>query len=359
MLGVGDMVSDAKDYCELDVSRLEGFIRGDIFPVRKMRGDGSWRSEKYEDMLFLDEARLERMYWHTPLPREKRKTPPGRMLSRLAFDGATDIRKYVREYQASSFVGNLNSGIFIEAGRDAPDFLDYSDSIEHGVFDSFFSHGVSFEDDDPPDDRRMLASRVEGRYADISKLRMTFLYPGIDAEGHRLIGAFHGDGRFRIRSWHNGTDDVVQRSGYLYRDSYQYHGDRTDSVVGGKSDYVDESIGYEVDGSWSVSLPYAKRAWLYMDATYYDRGHSGLEAIRTVVKVKECSVAKDAQTGNSVISMGGSIDWYSVLRRISAYEGTTFAEYGQLPDTCNFTYVLTPLGFLVENEFPATPPDDE
>ena len=57
------MITSALGYRCLNVMNpdLSRFITGDILPVRIKRNDGSWRAKKYEDMLFLREAFLERM----------------------------------------------------------------------------------------------------------------------------------------------------------------------------------------------------------------------------------------------------------------------------------------------------------
>lgn len=54
------MLDTASDYEQLDVAGLARFIKGDVWPVREVRGDGSWRAMKYEDLLFLLEAVRER-----------------------------------------------------------------------------------------------------------------------------------------------------------------------------------------------------------------------------------------------------------------------------------------------------------
>lgn len=74
------MISSASGYKWVNVTPLSGFITGDIMPVRDNRGDGSWQRLKYEDLLFLMEAQLERANWqYAP---SASVTPPGRGLRR-------------------------------------------------------------------------------------------------------------------------------------------------------------------------------------------------------------------------------------------------------------------------------------
>lgn len=74
------MISSAIGYEWVNVAGLSSFITGDILPVRDNRGDGSWQRLKYEDLLFLMEAQLERANWrYAP---SASVTPLGRALNR-------------------------------------------------------------------------------------------------------------------------------------------------------------------------------------------------------------------------------------------------------------------------------------
>lgn len=81
------MLNDASKYECLDVTGLEGFITGGIMPKRDTNGDGSWRAMKYEDLLFLKEAYLERGAAARNGIGEK-ATPPKRGLAGTAFYNA-------------------------------------------------------------------------------------------------------------------------------------------------------------------------------------------------------------------------------------------------------------------------------
>ncbi len=88
------MLDDASKYECLDVTGLEGFITGDIMPKRDLRKDGSWRAMRYEDLLFLREAYLER---GAAVKNEigEKATPPGRGLVGLPFCNATTFPSIV------------------------------------------------------------------------------------------------------------------------------------------------------------------------------------------------------------------------------------------------------------------------
>lgn len=85
------MLDAASKYEMLDVTGLEGFITGDVMPVRDLRGDGSWRALRYEDLLFLREALLEREAVVTSAVLSENIAPPGRCLDRLAFNNAVEF----------------------------------------------------------------------------------------------------------------------------------------------------------------------------------------------------------------------------------------------------------------------------
>lgn len=74
------MISSAIGYEWVNVAGLSSFITGDILPVRDNRGDGSWQRLKYEDLLFLMEAQLERANWR--YASSASVTPLGRALNR-------------------------------------------------------------------------------------------------------------------------------------------------------------------------------------------------------------------------------------------------------------------------------------
>lgn len=97
------MLDDASKYECLDVAGLEGFIMGDIMPRRDLRNDGSWKAMRYEDLLFLKEAYLERLRAIGLLGTAKIK-PPGRMLSASGFRDATyvDLR-YIHDADGYEF----------------------------------------------------------------------------------------------------------------------------------------------------------------------------------------------------------------------------------------------------------------
>jgi hypothetical protein len=57
-----DMLNSAKDYVMLDLTGLEGYVKGNVFPKVGNGKDCSYPM-KYEDILFLQEAQLERMKW--------------------------------------------------------------------------------------------------------------------------------------------------------------------------------------------------------------------------------------------------------------------------------------------------------
>lgn len=91
------MLSEADDYVCVDTTGFSSsVVTGDIMPVRDNRGDGSWRALKYEDLLFLQEAKEERrLCAQSALP--SKATPKGRLLKWSGFtdsfpNGSIDFR---------------------------------------------------------------------------------------------------------------------------------------------------------------------------------------------------------------------------------------------------------------------------
>lgn len=104
------MISSASGYEWVNVTPLSGFIMGDIMPVRDNRGDGSWRRLKYEDLLFLMEAQLERANWRYAASASV--TPLGRALRRLL---------------------TLNQGIWPSASGWVNEYLDREAAMPTGI----------------------------------------------------------------------------------------------------------------------------------------------------------------------------------------------------------------------------------
>ena len=117
------MLDDASRYECLDVAGLEGFITGGIMPERDLRNDGSWRAMKYEDLLFLKEAYLERGAAAENEIGEK-AAPPKRGLGRTAFWNAATFPTTVTPLPSTGAVESKTYYLDPEAnislqGRDA------------------------------------------------------------------------------------------------------------------------------------------------------------------------------------------------------------------------------------------------
>lgn len=90
------MLNSAADYKCVDVTGLEGFITGNPMPKRDKKGDGSWRAMKYEDLLFLQEARCERANWIYD-PDFIKEDPKGRIFSKTAIKDVADLSPFFRQ----------------------------------------------------------------------------------------------------------------------------------------------------------------------------------------------------------------------------------------------------------------------
>jgi hypothetical protein len=168
------MLSSATDYTCLDLTGVEGFIKGDIYPVRKARGDGSHRALKYEDLLYLHEAKLKREnYANSTFTKQK---PYGRNLSNSAFKDVTSIniqnnRDYVLkdDWDLSGPKSMTEKGIVYRSG--------ISFMIDNGAFTSVnVSNGTTH--------RFLSKSNVEEAYENIKKtvrVRLPSLFRFLDS----------------------------------------------------------------------------------------------------------------------------------------------------------------------------------
>ena len=83
------MIDSASGYECVNVSGLSGFITGEILPKRDIAADGSWARQKYEDYLFLLEAKHERENWDTTP--SATVSPKGRLIKGL-YISATQVQ---------------------------------------------------------------------------------------------------------------------------------------------------------------------------------------------------------------------------------------------------------------------------
>lgn len=107
------MLSNADDYYFLNLSGLEHYIKGDTYPLRKARGDGSHRVLKYEDLLYLNEEKLRRWNYGAGF-------------------GSTAVTPPRRNLQKSNFSDSVNYDV-VSWGDDKA-FLDPSIKLEGNTF---------------------------------------------------------------------------------------------------------------------------------------------------------------------------------------------------------------------------------
>lgn len=342
------MIDSASNYKEMDVSTLSGFISGGIFPVRKKKIDGSWRRLKYEDLLFLKEGKLERKKWKDYTERQELASAPGRIFSKSAFDQLF-----------------LDPEDLIHSGGQEYFFYDSFIKCEDELQETYSFSGFSTSTDilKTPDveDFRFSTdvtsvvspkkSRLESAFGNVEKMKRTFLCDRNTVQPLKNEGI----GTFRV----NGTK--WEKYGTSIFDIYSYYfGGDTDG--GNHISYSTEYKQY-ANNVWSIFLPYANNVLLYAIVQY------GISSNITsfLVRIDECNVsavegeeASGKIDGCKKITFGSSFDGLGIIRSLASSKGLVFYEPdAYIPDGIQVSYGLYPFALIIENEFPATPPDDE
>ena len=153
------MINSASGYECVDVTGLSGFINGNIMPVRDNSGGGAWRAKRYEDLLFLHEAMLERE-WAIRADSISLATPKPRFVSTSNFKSCanTTYDKYVVNLPG----GNIK-GYYIDKYK-SPVF-NFTQTSETTIKDALASLGYGFSD--PEQD-------ILGRELDADDVRLAF-----------------------------------------------------------------------------------------------------------------------------------------------------------------------------------------
>lgn len=155
------MITSASAYECVDVTGLSSFITGEVMPKRDNNGDGSWRAKRYEDLLFLQEAYLERraVCDDATFPVDVSTPPKPRIINNLYFNNAV----------SSLGAMVLQSGMpsyrieYIDADK-SPTF-NFADTNQTTIRDVLLSLGWNFTDD---------ARTVSGRKLTADDVRHAF-----------------------------------------------------------------------------------------------------------------------------------------------------------------------------------------
>lgn len=153
------MINSASGYECLNVTGLSGFINGNIMPVRDNSGGGAWRAKRYEDLLFLHEAMLERE-WAIRAGNISLATPKPRFVISSNFESCANITydKYVLKIA----VGTTN-GYYID--KDKSPVFNFTQTSETTIKDALASLGYGFSDP---------AQSIAGRELDADDVRLAF-----------------------------------------------------------------------------------------------------------------------------------------------------------------------------------------
>lgn len=342
------MLNSASDYEFLDMSGLEGYVKGEIFPKRSNK-----RLFKYEDLLFLQEGKLERKNWR-PSEDEPEKVKPYSRFELLGdaprnkkgFLGAT----YLEDLNLSKFIDHkrrIESGIKsfkwkskgsyaladdTEFMKENWDWFRYGDDLELDAIEATAGSPVKIRD-------------LEAAYSNLGKLRRTAYNPLITELFSNL----------RYKKWTKGYDSIREESyetfGEWDADSifrYQFDSSYTDDGEGWSSTL------YEIDvaGAPKLEFPFEIPGKVWIAGLFdseYENGRASNEhgeAWRDVV------IAPYTGETSTLITM---------LRDVVQAHGRSFRTS---PEKIGTEWESTSVQaedfcLIVDNDFPATPPDDE
>ena len=148
------MITSASGYECVDVTGLSGFITGEVMPKRDNNGDGSWRTMRYEDLLFLQEAYLERkaVCDETYYPVDKSAKPKSRILYRTNFNNAV----YFPDGMIIGPNGVSYNPEYIDADKSTT--FNSVDVTQTSIRDVLLSLGFEFTMDAAPNSGRLLSA---------------------------------------------------------------------------------------------------------------------------------------------------------------------------------------------------------
>jgi len=169
------MLDDASKYECLDVTGLEGFIEGSIMPKRDLRNDGSWRAMRYEDLLFLKEAYLERGAAAQNEIGEK-ATPPGRGLIGNRFWSATTFPSTVTPLPSTG-ADEAHGAYYLDPEADFS--FQGRDAGSEDLAQALANNGLTLEDDSTAESPRgrLDSDAVRNAFHRLNRYSRTFRVP--------------------------------------------------------------------------------------------------------------------------------------------------------------------------------------
>ena len=296
------MITRASDYEMWDMTGLSGYITGDVLPVRAVAADGSELAMRYEDLLFLQEAFLERYEVISTI--SGRATPKTRELSPGNFLAPSTIGGPV-------FVDNTPSPTF-----------NFVQTNATTIADALRTLGWSFTD---------AQQSISGKALGIDDVRHAFWRSKKFTRTVRTVGL--GDCATVTRTTTNVYSDgtVVQ----IGTDTYAWDGELYSTAM--------DTIGSSANSRFSFSMksttgprwaPAGGRRWLYlMEATHTHRGSSATVVRRLVTRTGTYSSLGDPTLLTQQFASAVGMPWNS-SPYYSANDGYAYRvlEVAQLTD---------------------------
>ncbi len=313
------MIAGAAGYEILDVTGLEGFITGEIMPVRMRKG--TERVIRYEDLLFLAEARLERQRWRT-LDRDAvvKVAPPGRILDARTFCERTWLgRDDFVQRRAVQGIKDYDPYAVLPLQK----LENELGQLEAGEYEIALMGS------------RLSRAAVEARYADLADAKI-----GVMEAGGRAMTVVTGQ-----NSW--GDIHVPISTTYMYEYICHYvHGPDADT---GEMVTYDHGADSQTASGSGILLPYAKSANMAVCGECSCDGEGRqTEVHHFVMMAGDCDVVAEGRNRRITIS---DVEYRSMAENVANHYGMPWGSGHEFNGSVLIAF--TEAYLIVENEFPA------
>lgn len=319
------MLDSANKYRCLDMTGLESFVTGGIMPVRDLRKDGSWRALKYEDMLFLAEAKRERQHWKA-LPAE-RYSPPGRILNDLHAKNA-----WIHENISGEYINPHTSDgkVYISRESVLPQGLVSAATIG----DAITGKEITFEESGAGATWRskLGAEEIRKAYRNVKKMGRTIWSVGLGD----IVESVTETGIY-VRS--DGSQSTPTQRTYTPAYYAQLYAKSHSGYYG--TSWTFSSLSYKAQ---VAAYPFAKEAWLLLRFET-DRWSTPTSTYGEVAAFK-CAV------NDGVISAPG-LDLLSYASDLCGMHGIEYANSPTYSENATGMINLVDAALVVDHEFPA------
>ena len=345
------MINSASGYECLNVTGLGSFITGAIMPTRQ---GGAKRVLKYEDLLFLKEAWLERHNW-----REKpatKESAPGRVLDWVTFNRLFNV-------VGAGVNGKwINKGANIEEGITALGEGTAGTITGERMIDEAVERAIGSDIEETggnADKRRLLLSDLEQLYERMKRLKRNRIWAKDSSEWITTARRTWT----RVHRWHYDEQDQLVDDGESNENYSTINQNDWPSHIWYGDIAYSEINQYNNIEKGSIKLPWVKKAWMVMGAythitTDDNNGYDDKGWLDLVVK--ECAIrTSQGEEGGKEISWD-NMDFRAIMDEVAQSHGESLhSAPARVPDGRRWEVTsLSRYTIVVDHDFPATPPEE-